>query len=816
MPPSADPVTKLRSDLRALEAAYPTGHHGRWAGGRRADLVDVCLQELWRRAAPPPGLGLAALGGYGRRLQLPGSDVDLLIVHEGADETEVRRVADAILYPLWDAGLAVGHAVRTLRGCEESSREHLGALTALLDLRPLAGEEWVLASARDVALDLAREDPQAFAGRLREDSEARRGRFGSCAHLLEPDLKQGTGGLRDIAALGWLAAAQGIGLGEAGLLGARELAAVDDAEEFLVRARSAVHLETGRRADVLLLELQPDVARGFGFVDEPGLTATDALMRSLFEHARDVEAAHAAAFGRSLEAAGEHGSAAPLDGPVRVLEALNVAAGSDVVPSVGLLDAIAAAPIEDPVVWTPALRDGFLRLIGSGAAGVKLLEALDRLGLLTRFLPCWRAVRCRPQRDPYHRYTVDVHLMTALAHMSETIDHVDHRGGLLLGALLHDIGKVGKGNHVPAGVGIAGEQLDAMSLEPADRDLAAFMVAEHLLLPDTATRRDLTDEDLIIDVAARIGTPERLHALELLAEADARATGPAAWTPWRQALVRELVTKVRHVLERGEMGEELAARLADRVQRVRDLLVAENDKDVDSFVLRMPRGYFLSVEPAQVARHFHTVAPRLGASEVRTASVVGTRPGTYELLVVANDTHGLLAYIAGGLAVGGISILSAQVFTTEDRVAVDLFEVEGAFDPEITEARWRAFRGALRRAVHGQIDIGAKVVEKRAHYPAPKVGTPVTVSIDNDASDFSTVVEVGAPDRIGLLHDITRTFADLGLDVHLAKVATYDGRVVDAFYVRDDLGRKLTDAGRLAGIEAALVSTLSGGEVRSQ
>jgi [protein-PII] uridylyltransferase len=335
------------------------------------------------------------------------------------------------------------------------------------------------------------------------------------------------------------------------------------------------------------------------------------------------------------------------------------------------------------------------------------------------------------------------------------------------------------------------------------------MVAEPLLLPDTATRRDLTDEDLIFDVAARIGTAERLDALEMLAEADARATGPAAWTPWRQALIRELVTKVRHVLERGEMGEELAARLTDRVQAVRDLLMAENDREVDAFVLRMPRGYFLSVEPAQVARHFHTIAPRLGANEVRSAASQGTRPGTYEVLVVTSDRPGLLAQITGALAVGGISIFSAQVFTTEDRVAVDLFEVEGAFDREITEARWRSFRQALRRAIDGQIDMAAKVREKRHHYPEPKMSTPVTVRVDNDASDFSTVVEVGAPDRIGLLHDITRTFAELRLDVHLAKVATYDGRVVDAFYVRDELGLKLTDAGRLSEAEAALMSALA-------
>ena len=460
-----------------------------------------------------------------------------------------------------------------------------------------------------------------------------------------------------------------------------------------------------------------------------------------------------------------------------------------------------------------------------------MLDALDRLDLLSRYLTSWAAVRCRPQRDPYHRYTVEMHLLTTVAGMAsmlgggadpehgaagaddplqaEAVNMVDQPDGALLGALFHDIGKVGAGEHVPAGAAIAREQLDAMSLEADDRDLAVFMVAEHLLLPDTATRRDLTDEDLILDVAARVGTPERLAALYLLAKADARATGPAAWTPWRQALVRELVSKVQRVFERGVMGEELAATLTDRVERVRALLAAEPAVEVDRFVLRMPRGYFLSVEPARAARHFASIAPPLGTHEIRAAAVLGIRTGIYELLVVAADRPGLLSLIAGALSIAGISILSAQVFTTEDGTAVDLFEVEGAFESVIEESRWREVRTTLRRALDGSTSLERRVEEQRRHYPPRRVVAPVTVQVDNEASDFSTVIEVGASDRIGLLHDITRTFADLQLDVHLAKVATFDGRVVDAFYVRDSFGLKLVDPGQLGEVEAALRERLA-------
>ena len=335
------------------------------------------------------------------------------------------------------------------------------------------------------------------------------------------------------------------------------------------------------------------------------------------------------------------------------------------------------------------------------------------------------------------------------------------------------------------------------------------MVAQHLLLPDTATRRDLTDDDLILDVAAAIGTPSRLAALYLLAKADAAATGPAAWTPWRRSLIRELVAKVQRVFDRGEMGMELAERLADRVGRLRDLLADAPEAEVERFVLRMPRGYFLSVEPARAARHFAAIAPDVGSREVRAVTAPGTKAGTYELLVVATDRPGLLSWIAGALALAGLSILSAQVFTTEDGVAADLFEVEGAFEPEVGERRWREFRSTLRKAIEGQISLERRVAEKRRYYP-PRSEAPVTVAVDNAASDFFTVIEVGAPDRIGLLHDITAALAELRLDVHLAKVTTYTGRVIDAFYVRDALGGKVIDPEQVREIESVVRTHLDG------
>ncbi|MDP9298571.1 MAG: ACT domain-containing protein [Actinomycetota bacterium] len=821
------PVSRLRDQLKSLDRAYSPGHHGRWSSGRRTEMVDRALIELF--AGPALGdrtarVALVALGGYGRAALVPGSDVDLMVLHDGTDPEAVAALADALLYPLWDGGFEVGHAVRTPAEAEEIGRERLDVLTAELDLRRLAGDGELARDAATRVLAIVREDPRAFAEQLQAASADRHRRYGSTANLLEPDIKDGAGALRDMHTLGWLERAVRQPLETAGLLREREREALDEAEEFLTRVRSSLHLLAGRRTDRLAVDRQAEIAEAMGFENEPRLLAVDALMRAVFEHARQIAYVSDAVFERFFaDGRAEIGPDLVLTGE-GILQALADTAEAGGFPSVSTLDRLDAAALPTDVEWTDGIREAFLRILRAGEPGVAALDALDRLGLLVRFLPAWAGVRCRPQRDPYHRLTVDAHLTEALVEMSRMLGHgdsgdrvereavkqIDDRDALLLGALLHDIGKIGEGGHVAVGARIADDLLGRMRVGRSTHELALFMVAEHLLLPDTATRRDLTDDDLILGVAARVGSPQRLAALYLLAKADAAATGPSAWTPWRRTLIRELVAKIQRVFDRGEMGTELAERLADRVGRVRDLLTNEPESEVDRFVLRMPRGYFLSVDPARSARHFSTIAPRVGANEVRTVTASGSRAGTHELLVVAVDRPGLLSWIAGALSLAGLSILTAQVFTTEDGVAVDLFEVEGAWEPEVRQERWREFRRVLRGTIEGTISLGRRVDEKRRHYPPPRTDLAVSVAVDNRASDFFTVIEIGAADRIGLLYDITSAFADLSLDVHLAKVSTFTGRVIDAFYVRDSLGRKVTESHHVGEIEALVRARLAG------
>ncbi|MFB3737768.1 MAG: [protein-PII] uridylyltransferase [Candidatus Velamenicoccus archaeovorus] len=830
------PVARLLDELRSLDRAYSPGHHGRWSAARRAELVDGCLRELFSDADPPDGVALVAQGGYGRSELAPRSDIDLLLLHPGSDPEAVAALAERVLYPLWDAGLTVGHAVRTPDECVQIASERLDVWTALLDGRPVAGRPGAWASLHTELVAAARVDPGAFVERLRADAHDRRQRHGSVSWLLEPELKEGAGGLRDVQSLGWLsvAAAEERGLGGlvgAGLLREAETASVEAAWDFLVRVRSALHLETGRGGDRLYLDQQPSIARAMGFEDEPGLRAVDGLMRAVFEHARQVEHVRRLAFGRFLRAgaSGEVAQGRPVGvgwevahglepTPEGVLGVFEVMARSGVVLPASELDRIDGAELPDPVPWTEGVRDAFLRILREGERGVRALEAMDRIGLLVRLLPEWGPVRCRPQRDPYHRYTVDVHLLQALAGMArllggeaatepmvpEAVSAVGDRDALLLGALLHDVGKVGEGSHVLVGVRMARSALDRMGVPEPTRGLTLFLVAEHLLLSDTATRRDLEDDDLVLDVAARIGTTDRLAALYLLTVADAGATGPAAWTPWRATLIRELVAKVQRVLERGEVGVETAERSTARADALRELLVGVEPGEVDRFLLRMPRSYLLTMPVEQIVEHHPLVSVPIGATEVRTLTRRGSRPGTYGLTAVAADRPGLLSLIAGALSLAGLSILTAQVFTTEDGLAVDVFEVEGVFEPEVGEERWREFRNVLRRAIEGRISLERRVEDKRRRYPPPRVETPIEVTVDNGASDFFTVIEVGAPDRIGLLFDVTRTLAELHLDVHLAKVATYAGRVIDAFYVRDGLGRKVEEPEQIEEVRRAL------------
>jgi [protein-PII] uridylyltransferase len=787
-------IAALRSELAAIDAEPLEGARGLVLTRLRTEAVDRAVVELFRPFADDPGLSLAALGGYGRGHMTPGSDIDLLFLYGGAaEEGPVRAAVNSVLYPLWDAEFVVGHAVRTVEECSREAAAALASLTSLLDLRALAGDPRLVDRARDAARSLVEHEPAAFVKRLQTADGERERSFGRVAHRLEPDLKESAGGLRDLNSIGWMFryADGGLPLDESDAWLHAAASKVEPKLDLLLLVRTALHRVTGTRTNTLSADVQDAVASALGIPDEGGWAPGDSLMRDIAVSGRWVWM-----MSRLMTAEVSFDSVQRLLGP-----------GNRRPDDIGL------------PVWTAPVTSSFLELL-AGEGSAHALELLDGLSVLHELIPELGEVRGRPQRDPYHRYPVDVHLFQATAEArrllhepdepfaSEAADQIADRDALVLGALLHDIGKVGTGSHVTEGMARAERVLDRMGIEGTLRDDVLFLVREHLLLSDTATRRNIHDEALVLHVAARIGTPERLAMLYLLSMADALATGPSACTPWRLGLIRELVANVSRAFEHGLMDQGRATQLERAEAVIRVAMQAEEPDQVTAFIESMPASYVSWVAPEDAASHLRLVAPQPEPHEIRTDVRPGRAPSTYSLTVACQDRPGLLASIAGALSLAGLSIVEAQAFTSEE-LALDVFTVRGAFEVDVDEERWSRFRANLRGALAGEIDLAARVREVGRHYRRAPEGIPVTVRFDDEGSDFFTLVEVGGPDRLGLLHDLARTFAVQGLDVHLAKVATYGPRIVDVFYVTDEMGERLADRGMRAALDRALRQAVS-------
>jgi [protein-PII] uridylyltransferase len=457
-----------------------------------------------------------------------------------------------------------------------------------------------------------------------------------------------------------------------------------------------------------------------------------------------------------------------------VLRAAAAAADSGTRIGRATLDRLASGAAAPGAPWPDEARAALVGLLGSGRAAIPVLEALDQKSLLVAIVPEWEAVRHRPQRNAYHRFTVDRHLCEAAAEAAALTERVARPDLLLLGAWLHDLGKGYAGqpgypaDHSEAGVQVVERLVTRMGFEGADVATLGRMVLHHLLLADAATRRDIDDEATLASVAEVIGDTSTLELLHALTEADGMATGPAAWSHWKKGLVDALVSRVAAVLS----GQEPTSS-------------------------EFPG-------PAHLA-----LAARVGEAG---GAVIEARE--HWLTVAAPDRPGLFCRVAGTLAVHGLDVLAARAWSGEDGVAVEDFRVEPVSD---AEPDWEAVEADLRRALTGRLSLEGRLAERVLAYAGrarlvAAVPTRTEVTVANDASSTSTVVEVRAPDRIGTLYRITRVLADLGLDIRSAKVATVGHEVVDAFYVVDSEGAKITDEDRVATIEGALRVVLSGVE----
>ena len=712
---------------------------------RRTTQVDRWLAEL---LGAESDVALVAVGGYGRRELLPRSDLDVLLLHGGRDD--IAGIADRIWYPVWDSGAELDHAVRTVPQARRVARTDLKVALGLLSARHVAGDPDLTERLRAGALEDWRAAAPARLAELHEAHDERARTSGELAFLLEPDLKEARGGLRDVHAIqavaaAWVAPAPG--------------PKVRTAYEQILDARHALHEVTGRRLDRLVLEEQDEVARALGLLDG------DVLLRMLAGAARTVAYAVDHAFrqadrlrgGRRLrrrqadrrpladgvvEQDGEvvlARAADPASDPPLVLRAAAAAAQAGLPLAPRTLDRLTECP-PLPVPWPAAARDAMLSLLGAGQAAVGVWEALDTEGLVTALIPDWERVRNRPQRNPLHTYTVDRHLAEAAARAAALTREVARPDLLLLAALLHDVGKGWPGDHSVTGEVVARDVVRRMGLPAPDADLVASAVRLHLLLPMVATRRDLDDPVTVRQVATAVGSRALLELLHALAIADGLATGPAAWNDWKATLVADLVRRVEAVLD-GEPTPRPAPLREDQLA--------------------------------------------LAADGGPAATVRGS-----EVTVVAPDRPGLLWRAAGVLASHRLAVRSANA-TSVGSTAVSVFDVEPEFGdpPDAT-----LVAADLRRMLQGRLDVEdrldrrARAVRPRtAAIPAPRV------SLVDDASDTATVVEVRAHDAPGLLWRVGRALGECGLDVRAARVETLGAEAVDVFYVTDGDGKPLGD-----------------------
>jgi [protein-PII] uridylyltransferase len=741
--------------------AFPTNY-----GLAADDFLFRLLQQA--SDANTSGLALIAVGGYGRGELCPGSDLDVVLLHRG--RRDIDRVAASIWYPVWDEGVRLDHSVRTPRELLAMARSDLRVALGLVDGRYVAGDAdlaaEVLPRAREQYRSQARSHLEALAASVVE----RHSISGEVAFLLEPDLKESRGGLRDFHALRSVAAAL-----EA-LAPKLRIDSVETAHRVLLSARVCLHLRTRRHGDRLLLELQDEVAALLDLDD------ADVVMASVAAAGREIAWACDDAWrrvrshlaGPSRRGGGRDRELAPgvvlrdgevsvrneirLDATALLLAASRAAAdGHDLAPE--LLERAAVGLPGPPSPWTFEMRRSFLALLAAGTPAIPVLEALDHRHLLEGLVPEWTAVRSLPQRNAYHRFTVDRHLLETVANAATLVRQVRRPDLLLVGALVHDIGKGYAGDHTEAGVVLAPVIVARMGFPPADVATVTALVEHHLLLPDTATRRDLEDPATIEMVAGKVGDRETLELLAALTEADSRATGPAAWSPWKARLVRLLVERVALHLEAGAVPPSEPGEPGQPIDR-------------------------------------STVRSLLEGSSNGVAVTAIERAGFTQVTLAAPDRPGLLAITSGVLALQGLAVLRAEI-GAEEGVGVGRFEVECGYGRLADPTR---IENDLRAALSGELALDPRLQaperDQAARRPRSAHPAQVVVLTDDSASARATVVEVRAPDSFGLLHRIARALTECALDVASAHVSTLGHEVVDVFYVRDALTRTKLDPTR--------------------
>jgi [protein-PII] uridylyltransferase len=801
---------------------------------------------------------IIALGGYGREEQSLYSDVDLLFLFSKRIPTEAENLIREMIYPLWDIGLDVGYATRSIKDCLALAAKDLNVLTPLLDARFICGMS-ILYS--ELMSKLKEKVIRKNSGRILEQlvayTRGRHAQYGDSAYLLEPNLKEGQGGLRDYHTMLWMAkldldVRQPRDLEYFGLLSHAEFQSLWKALSFIWEVRNHLHHLSRRKCDQLNFEAQITIAERFKFKPEAGQQPVERFLGALHSRMEWVKQQHlmlVRELGMGMKSRRRSAGKIPSEGVELVSGGvLSFTRPEAILKRPELLIRIfeESARMNAPLSGeakrlvkeflylidasyrrAPQIVRAFERLLQASEADLSVLEDLRSTGFLQAFIPEFRGVSNRIQYDEYHLYPVDKHLLRTVQTLKQLAAEdrsaeplfariyreLKNKVLLVWAALLHDIGKGEPSeDHSESGAELVGRILSEKGLRLEEVATAAFLVREHLYLIKTATRRDIYDEETAVVCARRIKDTERLKMLYLLTVADSMATGPAAWNDWTSHLLREFFLKVLNILEKGELASEKAVAI---IERKRDDLLADAASEDDrrglqAFFPALSPRYLLSVPAESIMSHFHLFR-RLGAADfvwdIRPSSEGATRTVT----ICAKDRPGLMACMAGIFTLNNINILDVQVFTWRNRTALDIFEVTPPPDLIFEEDKWRRAEENLTAALAGTLDIAAALqprLEAAAGIKPRTLRRPHRVRIDNTSSSFFTIVEVFTYDFPGLLYSISDALFRCELDIWVAKIATKVDQVVDVFYVRDLSGQKVDAPERVSAIKEALLNRL--------
>ena len=853
-----------------IREAHFAGAPGDVTARQWSDAADEVVRALFHAASaqePDLSLALVAVGGYGRGELCPYSDLDIwLLVPRGkSGDKRAQAIAEAILYPLWDLRMEVGHAVRSVEESIEQAREDLTACTALLDARFLDGDRTIWEKFTREVPRLFDRDVNGVVKRLSQEMRERHARFGDTVYLLEPNVKNGQGGYRDLLVGSWAAKARFRvrdfpDLVTAGQASPRQVQALVDARRFYLEVRTAAHFAAKRKQDRLTFEAQeaigprlfphprPKHHEGVESAVEPSV---EALMQQYFLHAKAVARQTDRLLSRCVVEPQKKPSVRSIDAsftlfngqlslhdpdvfrrrPSEMLRIFTVALelGAEIYGHTK--DLIAERVSEGSLINDAAAGREFMRLLcdDRDTRNPSLLEQAHDLGLLAAVMPEFAPCTGRVQHDLYHVFTVDQHQLYAVGRLkamargelaeelptaTQALRDVKRKEALYLGTLLHDVGKpLGKG-HSETGAKLANAIATRFGLSAEDVAQTEFLVRKHLLMSHLSQRRDLNDVAMLANLAQELNDEETLRELYLLTVADMSMVAPGNLTEWKEQLLRELYVRTLAFYRRGADlgGSEQTALVARRKKRVAELIGEPEEKLVDWFA-SLPDRYVTVTQPRAMVRDLQLSRRRKGPVAVEI--VHRPRKAVSDVTVCADDAPGLLSKIAGVLVAHRIDVLGAHINT---RVvggtvveALDTFTTRDRYGRPITDpARWKRVEDDLARVLSGSATVEQVIEERRDKSSLPERVVPkvrTEIKVDNEVSSDFSVIDVYTQDRLGVLYTITRTLADLALDIHLSKVATEAHRVGDVFYVRERGGGKLDDH-RVDEVRLALAEAL--------